>query len=518
MGRFYSTNTPQNVDFVYKPPFEIMAKAIQNADLANDEIYDQAKLFNDDIVKVNFLEKDRELVAQKQKQYQDEISGVTTEISDPRNWRKALPKVRDIGRRLQTDLSTGGFGAVQKNYQKLADWEKSQAAGLASGKINQSDYNIAKQHFIDQYGGAINPQTGQPVELQTEGLVHTPDIEGKIAKAVEGMKANMYKKRWDDIGRQWIWGKSNSTEELSETKLAEAAQYQVGNDPELLNYFQQGQRLGFVKDALDEEGKIKPAFKSIKYATKPGEQDVIEWNPDSPLYGAIRGKAGGLSYRRTEEEREARVNQYGLLGEQLAGQERIARARAAAGAGKNPDGSDMIDAHRLIRDSFTRAKPSTIYGVGSNIKLASMANLDENLRKAIMGNLPEQLGEKRQVDYEDPVTGQLGKKTITVYPEMNISEERIDATPVPRIQSGPNKGRIDTEHMNDNTVYSENGEYLKWSKDGNHTPVYPDFSVYDKEGKLVTKVSRDAINVEFNRMNSSLKTGVQSELSEEQQR
>jgi len=217
MGRFYSTNVPRNIDYTYKPPFELMQKAIAVSDAQNDAIWNQTDLLENEVLKIKSMDQDLAATQAKRDYYQNRIKELTDEAKDPLAWRKIMPKLRNAGRELKTDLTTGALSKYQENRKAFDEFEAASKLQLMNNTISQRDYDIAKKTMLDGFKGTnYDANTGVYNKFAPETLVNTPEY-AKIAKeASDKVMASVTDRRWDALKGRYIRTHRESGTEVTE--------------------------------------------------------------------------------------------------------------------------------------------------------------------------------------------------------------------------------------------------------------------------------------------------------------
>ena len=150
MGRFYKPAEYTPVDNIYKLPAEAMMKAIANTDAMVDSGIEQNDLFEGALGKINSLSIDSERVKQIRDGYNSKIKESSQSLmNDPTNYRKYLPSIKQLGKELQTDMSSGEIAAIQSRVQALNDWDKvyKPLVGAKDG-ITPEAYTAMRNSFI----------------------------------------------------------------------------------------------------------------------------------------------------------------------------------------------------------------------------------------------------------------------------------------------------------------------------------------------------------------------------------
>ncbi len=121
----YTTTSPTfATDFMYDAPWELAAKAIDFNERQVDAVYSSQSLLGD-ALNVNYLEHDASNVNAAKNKFNTEIDEVVTGLQkDPTQWRKAMPKIQNLGKEIKTELSSGKLGNAQKSYASYQQFLK----------------------------------------------------------------------------------------------------------------------------------------------------------------------------------------------------------------------------------------------------------------------------------------------------------------------------------------------------------------------------------------------------------
>jgi len=530
MGRFYSTNVPRSVDYAYKPPFELMMKAIANSDAQTDEIYNQADLLENEMLKVKFMEQDQGRVKAKQDYYKEKIGELTGAIAEnPLEWRRAMPKLRNTSRELKQDLNAGEIARIQENRAAMDAFEAQSQKQMQSGLLGASDYNVAKANMLKGFQGTgYDANTGVYNKFTPETLMNTPQIMDKAIKLSNNIKASLKKTRFDEVKGQWIYTSLDGKKQVTEDQIGEAVQQGLTNDIELQNYFSQGQRLGYRPGGVDAQGGIIPAFTR-------GPNGEMVWNAKSPILGAVRSRIASEAFTEEETDRTREVNPYAMQANAFANQQALMRMRAANKTGPN-GGPDMIDAFSHLQNTFANANvqknvpvfgsPEFIAqqsGVGKNLGIP-IETLDPSMKEVILGSIVKEQMEDFEQEVPNPnydgtkntsrTMKIKGKRMPPMYLELKPSKYEKHLSNIPVDDRGiPDKGRFEA-----GKIYRTNqGVVFKYN--GANAPVDmledATFEIKGKNGELKGTVSRDVLNVEYNKKNKGVNKNIMGQESDE---
>lgn len=295
MARFYQTSQPQLLDYMSVLPRELMISAISNADTQTTNIVNQSGLLKDRLLQTKYLEPDRTRVADKTSEYEKQIDELTQGITeDPTKWRSQMPKINDLGRKLNQDFTTGEFGAIEKNYGQYQTYITDQKKRLDDSKIMQSQYDSSLSSGLGKWKGTNYDATGNYSQLSLERPVDYFDTNEFLNKQLKDMEAKGWKKTTTSNGK-FIMEHEASGKTLSYDEIIKAGYSSLMADPKAMEYYNQGGRLGYTGSLTDESGNGIPGFIS----TKDAKGNTIEsLNPNNPL--AVALDAAGRKFMKSD--------------------------------------------------------------------------------------------------------------------------------------------------------------------------------------------------------------------------
>lgn len=199
MGARYRTARPQHLNYMYRPPLELMQQALDKIDMGVEATYSEIEALSfgqanateraktkSGIGSPEYLTQDAEDAQERINFYEAEIDGLAKQLDkDAINYAKIKPKIRDVRGRIRDDLTTGPLAIYQQHKTQLENWEKEQkAAGIDPMYLARN-----KQKFIDDWGKTdYNDETGEYNELKLQNLVDL-DTEKVSFGYAKGMKS-----------------------------------------------------------------------------------------------------------------------------------------------------------------------------------------------------------------------------------------------------------------------------------------------------------------------------------------
>jgi len=508
MGRFYSTNVPRNIDYTYKPPFELMQKAIAVSDAQNDAIWNQTDLLENEVLKIKSMDQDLAATQAKRDYYQNRIKELTDEAKDPLAWRKIMPKLRNAGRELKTDLTTGALSKYQENRKAFDEFEAASKLQLMNNTISQRDYDIAKKTMLDGFKGTnYDANTGVYNKFAPETLVNTPEY-AKIAKeASDKVMASVTDRRWDALKGRYIRTHRESGTEVTEQRLAELIDEAMRGDSRISNAVKQGVRLGFMdKGLVDEVGNVRSS-----YITNP--DGSLSYNPMSPYAGIVKSRAMSQAYRNELTEDSMQADQFALADVNYQRQLALARMRNDD-TNKTPGGGYNAFANfRSVVDSFKGGEGTPLL---SNI--SGFSGKDENaeaikkygtplstisnpiIKEGIYGPLGI-AGVHKTVDGVDS-KGNPVKTAIVQYPELYASPMYPNTPinlPTKEVTEGERKLKVtDFGAMHEGQYYTYGDKTFKYNGGESFEFVQPVYQLRDKNGKRLGTIDEEGLNLNVN--------------------
>lgn len=150
MGRYYNTTaTPQFVDGMYTPPWELINKSLEVNQQGYENVLATTNLFND--VDIQHIEDP--IIKEQAQKLKDYYAGRAEDITkaiqkDPTAWRKANPEIQNLARELDKDVKSGEISRLNQQYQSLASFVKEHEQYK---KDHPEDYNRALTYFMQDF-------------------------------------------------------------------------------------------------------------------------------------------------------------------------------------------------------------------------------------------------------------------------------------------------------------------------------------------------------------------------------
>ena len=114
---------------MYTPPWEMMGQVMAQNEQGIQQTLASTSLFEDldiDYIEDPVVKEQVENIKNKYAGEADEISKtLQAEISsNPQAWRSHLPKIGDLGKKLQKDFKSGGINKIMSDKKRLATWDR----------------------------------------------------------------------------------------------------------------------------------------------------------------------------------------------------------------------------------------------------------------------------------------------------------------------------------------------------------------------------------------------------------
>ena len=183
MARFYKTTPTKLIPPVEQNvPFDLALNVIKNLDnhIARGEEY-KTSLF--DKLKISVLDADKETVQQDVDTYKNAIDSFTGMLQkDPLGYIKKISSMKDLGRKLNKNLTSGKLYQAIENKKNLDKWLKRNLEMNKNNPENYEDIKLLRNTGISSYKGVDSGQEGVYNTLNIPDLIHNPGIQQKASK------------------------------------------------------------------------------------------------------------------------------------------------------------------------------------------------------------------------------------------------------------------------------------------------------------------------------------------------
>lgn len=281
MGRYFRTATPQNVDFMYKLPEEMMFKATQQA--SQDITQNQAATYSlYDKLHLNALAGDKQRAREILGGYEDQINGLAQQLqNNPLEFRRKSGDIIALSRKLNKDFTNGEAAAIGNNYALVSEWEKRQ---IENKDIKDKESIIlAKNKWLKDYelNGGVNwnPTTGTGVSVPLEELYNTVDVQAKYDKYAKDKLAHIMSTATTGTDGKYIYKEGETTVTKSKEEIIADLKNRFEVDDESQKFLKQRSDIGAISGWYDGQGKLR-TDKDSSLATMLGNSAESYWQKD----------------------------------------------------------------------------------------------------------------------------------------------------------------------------------------------------------------------------------------------
>lgn len=260
MGRFYQTVDPQLVDYVYKPPVELMGKVIEHTDSMIDKSLGTLAALPE-AIKANGIEGvDKERVSAYVKDKEAQIAQIAKTIQDnPLEARKQRMVISKLASDISKDVSSGELANITSNRKTFDTWFEEQKKRMY-GKdefVTAEDISNRRARLLKEWnsnGGTsykdglgkqfnADPLTSA-VNLQKEALTIGKDVKpDQYSNVTFDKKTNSYVPLGDTLFQSndpaYLTKYANTIKVLNEDKVAGAVMSNLMNRSDVVNYYKQ---------------------------------------------------------------------------------------------------------------------------------------------------------------------------------------------------------------------------------------------------------------------------------------
>jgi hypothetical protein len=327
MGRLYRASAPQNVDFMYKLPEQMMLQGTQQA--AQDIEQNQAAMLSlYDKLQLPALEgEDSRRAKGIIGNYEDKINEIAQVLQEnPLDFRRKSGDLIGLSRSIQQEWTKGEAAAIMGNYAKMEEFKKRYDDMIKSGKIEDPHavgYLMAniKREFERNGGTKYDPSTGTGNALPLEELAPYVDIQKNFDEYVKGMEPFIRSTSsisGDNTESAFIYEHEGQTQTLSKDRLLDVLWGKFMGDSKAHDYLRQRSKIGMLRGYYDEEGNLKRPFETSVVKDKNGNERMnISFTKDnqylSPLSPMVAGTLAKFERNDvTKDKWSVSTNQYGL--------------------------------------------------------------------------------------------------------------------------------------------------------------------------------------------------------------
>ena len=346
MSRFYNTSPGAQVGFVKPLNEELMLGLAEQINANLESQYGTLDLLEQGLGKIEFLKKDEDFVKGKVGTYQKEMDDITALIDEnPMEYLSQKRRIKNLARRINSDVNSGELGNVQSNARSLKEWEKSHKKMLQEGKIDQTTYNAAKSKYLNDFKGSYQDGVFSPIQVKQ--LVAKQNAMEIADKAVAKIKANSTKQRTVKSSEDGKWIEEYQVDNrwITEADVAAVAMDALLGNDDLTNYIRQQKELG-----LENREMINPV--SFEKVMVDGEETQrINYDDNSVYSSAVRKAINTYSFSEQVNEVDIKANDYA----KIHYSDQKARERAANKYNRDMAKIDKRHANALERDKIKQS-------------------------------------------------------------------------------------------------------------------------------------------------------------------
>lgn len=312
MGRFLKVADVNRPDFMYDLPENLMMKAIDVADTQNQAL--DATIGTDrNALSIPYHPNDEEYVKQWASSWNNKINSAADNLNQDRaNWRQYMNPIKDLGRQLETDLTSGDASRIianakarQSGIKQLDDWREENMKDPEANKgIINSQYQAYKASAEQNYANGFKNPDGTYNTYKIPDPVRYTDANKELDKWATGMKENGYEVSKDATNGRYIVTNKTTGKELSAAEVASnSLNFLMGND-RYMAYAKDAGKYKYGKPLSDANGKI----------IKPFDVDAagnIKFNYDSPMAAPIAAITGKLDFKDQTSSSATKADPYG---------------------------------------------------------------------------------------------------------------------------------------------------------------------------------------------------------------
>lgn len=255
MGRFYKTAKPQFVeDIIYQPPWEMMAKSAQMKQMQYDNALAKTSAINDTL-NIQHIDEDteNELVSREKQLWEDQIEEVTNEIKTTGDYRKLMPRIREIQKGIAQSRQDGNIAQFEQSAltkEKLVK-ELQDETTKKGGDILGAQARL--KTFMDDWRGNENRSLDKT--LQYEALIARPEALNydEMVSTIKDLDPEMleYVKKTPSGG--YFISKEGKEKGLTAERIMGMVSGKLMQDPNLTGYYEQRDRFGLSKGVYNRE-------------------------------------------------------------------------------------------------------------------------------------------------------------------------------------------------------------------------------------------------------------------------
>ena len=326
MARFYQTSQPNFLaDKMLELPYDLMSQVVLNADKNIDETLDTATgLYGK--LEANALQQDRPRLQNIVKGYEESIDQLVNDIQkDPLAYSKKIGDIRALGRKVNTDFTTGEVAAIEERYNRDQQWWKE------AKELQKKDPDLYDDDYLRRVRQANLAQSGEIsyngpndyntyVENSVYGLGNMNEwVDARLKDAVPDAESI----ERDTVQGGWIVTTKSGSKRMTAGELNDILQSSFNADKNLQSALLQREQLGIPGfEGISRNGEILPVSgtEEIEIVGEDGKMVRVPSLTYSPNIVGQAFSAGvrKFGFEEFESSRSLKADPYGLKRQDLA--------------------------------------------------------------------------------------------------------------------------------------------------------------------------------------------------------
>ena len=289
MGRNFKTTQPQNLDYLYKLPENLMLKATDQA--SQDITENQAALY--DLygkLQLPAIAKDKAEATNLVKGYEDQINGVAQTLQEnPLEFRRKTGDILGLQRQMSKDWTSGKAAAIAGRYSQRADWIKQQDELIKNGHLKDPEAATYMLNYLDDKTKDLSydPVTNNYNQWQGEQLAPHVDLIDRFNSYAKDVQAHTKATAGSSFSpdKKYIYNDGQTEKTLTKTELEDIITQKFLADEDTQKFLKQRSKIGSMTGWYDNKGEnlVSPYIKDEKGKTV--------WNPNSNLANLMQSTA-----------------------------------------------------------------------------------------------------------------------------------------------------------------------------------------------------------------------------------
>lgn len=290
MGRFYSTDKGNYVDFIVEPNYALREKVI---DKQVETDYTKNVLLPS-VADVTFdyhEEYDAENALKKKQELEEATNAVIDLVKDsPTDRQKYQTQLRELKNRITQEFTSGDIYNMGKSAQNIRKMEQ-----LIAAQQNPATQELYKGYIKSSIEG--NPEGSlskvfEDIPIYDNPALFTEFVNSTFTKMVPSSKSSS----GTSIGNRWLVTRNGTTTELSQKEIMDLYQSYVEDHPYAKEMATQRRDVFGQEGWFDESGQLR-------------------FDPESELGRSAVLGSQALAYKQTQSQEQVNQNPYNYLRE-----------------------------------------------------------------------------------------------------------------------------------------------------------------------------------------------------------